>query len=160
MSAQGTLDFTLSNARRFYSSMGNPLDGKGLRERNLWIFWNSCWHPLGFEKAFSFFHTFEWQSVKAADTYKFLIVVSNSVIRLTKRIETFFLCKGIIFIHLKPKNWKRHTTNSTLLCHWNVYFTQPYFWVPFAVWFLFSLSFFPFPLLTTTWYNFNKFKQN
>ena len=23
--------FTLSNARRFYSSMGNPLDGKGLR---------------------------------------------------------------------------------------------------------------------------------
>ena len=24
-------DFTLSNARRFYSSMGNPLDGKGLR---------------------------------------------------------------------------------------------------------------------------------
>ena len=23
-------DFTLSNARRFYSSMGNPLDGKGL----------------------------------------------------------------------------------------------------------------------------------
>ena len=25
------VDFTLSNARRFYSSMGNPLDGKGLR---------------------------------------------------------------------------------------------------------------------------------
>ena len=25
-------DFTLSNARRFYSSMGNPLDGKGLRK--------------------------------------------------------------------------------------------------------------------------------
>ena len=25
------LDFTLSNARRFYSSMGNPLDGKGLK---------------------------------------------------------------------------------------------------------------------------------
>ena len=25
------IDFTLSNARRFYSSMGNPLDGKGLR---------------------------------------------------------------------------------------------------------------------------------
>ena len=24
------MDFTLSNARRFYSSMGNPLDGKGL----------------------------------------------------------------------------------------------------------------------------------
>ena len=24
------LDFTLSNVRRFYSSMGNPLDGKGL----------------------------------------------------------------------------------------------------------------------------------
>ena len=24
------LDFTLSNARRFYLSMGNPLDGKGL----------------------------------------------------------------------------------------------------------------------------------
>ena len=24
------IDFTLSNARRFYSSMGNPLDGKGL----------------------------------------------------------------------------------------------------------------------------------
>ena len=32
MSAQGTLDFTLSNARRFYSSMGNPLDGKGIRD--------------------------------------------------------------------------------------------------------------------------------
>ena len=26
-----TLDFTLSNARRFYSSMGNPLAGKGLK---------------------------------------------------------------------------------------------------------------------------------
>ena len=25
------IDFTLSNARRFYASMGNPLDGKGLR---------------------------------------------------------------------------------------------------------------------------------
>ena len=24
------IDFTLSNARRFYSSVGNPLDGKGL----------------------------------------------------------------------------------------------------------------------------------
>ena len=24
------IDFTLSNARRFYSSMENPLDGKGL----------------------------------------------------------------------------------------------------------------------------------
>ena len=24
------MDFTLSNASRFYSSMGNPLDGKGL----------------------------------------------------------------------------------------------------------------------------------
>ena len=24
------IDFTLSNAKRFYSSMGNPLDGKGL----------------------------------------------------------------------------------------------------------------------------------
>ena len=24
------IDFTLANARRFYSSMGNPLDGKGL----------------------------------------------------------------------------------------------------------------------------------
>ena len=24
------IDFTLSKARRFYSSMGNPLDGKGL----------------------------------------------------------------------------------------------------------------------------------
>ena len=30
-------DFTLSNARRFYSSMGNPLDGKGLMCRaNIW----------------------------------------------------------------------------------------------------------------------------
>ena len=26
------IDFTLSNARRFYSSMGKPLDGKGLTE--------------------------------------------------------------------------------------------------------------------------------
>ena len=25
------IDFTLCNARRFYSSMGNPLDGKGLK---------------------------------------------------------------------------------------------------------------------------------
>ena len=24
------IDFTMSNARRFYSSMGKPLDGKGL----------------------------------------------------------------------------------------------------------------------------------
>ena len=28
------IDFTLSNARRFYSSMGNLLDGKGLRRKN------------------------------------------------------------------------------------------------------------------------------
>ena len=27
------IDFTLSNARRFYSSKGNPLNGKGLREK-------------------------------------------------------------------------------------------------------------------------------
>ena len=27
------VDFTLSNARRSYSSMGNPLDGKGLKEQ-------------------------------------------------------------------------------------------------------------------------------
>ena len=26
------IDFTLSNARRFYSSMGNPLGSKGLNE--------------------------------------------------------------------------------------------------------------------------------
>ena len=42
------IEFTLSNARRFYSSMGNPLDRKGLKEiqnsnyyfteRNLWQF--------------------------------------------------------------------------------------------------------------------------
>ena len=29
------IDFTLSNARRFYSSMGNPLDGKGLEPKNV-----------------------------------------------------------------------------------------------------------------------------
>ena len=27
------IDFTLSNARRFYSLMGNPLDGKGLKSK-------------------------------------------------------------------------------------------------------------------------------
>ena len=27
------IDFTLSNARRFYSSMGNPLDGKGVKKK-------------------------------------------------------------------------------------------------------------------------------
>jgi len=27
------IDFTLSNARRFYSSMGNLLDGKGLTKK-------------------------------------------------------------------------------------------------------------------------------
>ena len=32
MSAQALIDFTLSNARRFYSSMGNLLDGKGLMQ--------------------------------------------------------------------------------------------------------------------------------
>ena len=26
------IDFTLSNARPFYSSMGNPLDGKGFKD--------------------------------------------------------------------------------------------------------------------------------
>ena len=30
------IDFTLSNARRFYSSMGNPLDGKGLSNVLWW----------------------------------------------------------------------------------------------------------------------------
>ena len=29
------IDFTLSNVRRFYSSMGNPLDGKGLKRNGL-----------------------------------------------------------------------------------------------------------------------------
>ena len=41
------IDFTLSNARRFYSSMGNLLDGKGLNtfrtvwtpRRNVWLGW-------------------------------------------------------------------------------------------------------------------------
>ena len=28
---RGLIDFTLSNARRFYSSMGNPLGMKGLK---------------------------------------------------------------------------------------------------------------------------------
>ena len=39
------IDFTLSNARRFYSSMGNLLDGKGLRvkksqtrSKSIWLF--------------------------------------------------------------------------------------------------------------------------
>ena len=30
MTLRALIDFTLSNARRFYSSMGNPLDEKGL----------------------------------------------------------------------------------------------------------------------------------
>ena len=38
MSARALIDFTLSNTRRFYSSMGNPLAGKGLKLCN----------PLGF----------------------------------------------------------------------------------------------------------------
>jgi len=52
------IDFTLYNARQFYSSMGNPLDGKGLKlglfaftslhvhvayPRVLWL---SCFHSL------------------------------------------------------------------------------------------------------------------
>ena len=31
------IDFTLSNARRFYSSMENPLAGKGLKVQNYTI---------------------------------------------------------------------------------------------------------------------------
>ena len=31
------IDFTLSNARRFYSSMGNPLDGKGLKNQKFYM---------------------------------------------------------------------------------------------------------------------------
>ena len=31
------IDFTLSNARRFYSSMGNPLDGKGFKLVKIWL---------------------------------------------------------------------------------------------------------------------------
>ena len=31
------IDFTLSNARRFYSSMGNPLGGKGLNLKFKWL---------------------------------------------------------------------------------------------------------------------------
>ena len=30
LALRALIDFTLSSARRFYSSMGNPLDGKGL----------------------------------------------------------------------------------------------------------------------------------
>ena len=37
------IDFTLSNARRFYSSMGNPLDGKGLK-RALSLFAKLLYH--------------------------------------------------------------------------------------------------------------------
>ena len=29
------IDFTLSNVRRIYSSMGNPLDGKGLKSNSV-----------------------------------------------------------------------------------------------------------------------------
>ena len=32
------IDFTLSNARRFYSSMGNPLDRKGLKSLIFFLF--------------------------------------------------------------------------------------------------------------------------
>ena len=35
------IDFTLSNARRFYSSMGNPLGVKGLKKRGH-LFLNNC----------------------------------------------------------------------------------------------------------------------
>ena len=37
------IDFTLSNARRFYSSMGNPLDGKGLKSFR-WHEWMQLHH--------------------------------------------------------------------------------------------------------------------
>ena len=46
------IDFTLSNARRFYSSVGNPLGWKGLSERmgHLQVshyliknFYQTCW---------------------------------------------------------------------------------------------------------------------
>ena len=42
MSAQGTYRFTLSNAKRFYSSMGSPLAGKGLSDvgSGYTIFWS------------------------------------------------------------------------------------------------------------------------
>ena len=30
--SRAVIDFTLANARRFYSSMGNPLHGKGLKD--------------------------------------------------------------------------------------------------------------------------------
>jgi len=37
------MDFTLANARRFYSPMGNPLDGKGLSNlvKTTWLKWSS-----------------------------------------------------------------------------------------------------------------------
>ena len=45
MSAQGTYRFSLSNARRFYSSMGNPLAGKGL---TIWKqMKKSTWRMIG-----------------------------------------------------------------------------------------------------------------
>ena len=34
------IDFTLSNARRFYSSMGKPLDGKGLNDQRKIVVFN------------------------------------------------------------------------------------------------------------------------
>lgn len=67
------------------------------------------------EKPFAFCNKFEWQSAKAADAYKFLIVVSNSVVKLTKCIETFFLCKSIIFIYLKQKKIESVTQLQTLI---------------------------------------------
>ena len=46
------IDFTLSNARRFYSSMGNPLGWKGLSDKYASVKVASAFRPFPCKKLF------------------------------------------------------------------------------------------------------------
>ena len=87
MSAQDInfIDFTLSNAKRFYSSMGNPLDRKGLsylnRDSDLTVL-NSHQRQLRFHfhfisisdpDIFPSFHSFSTTWVKGHDVSLILL---------------------------------------------------------------------------------------
>ena len=74
-------DFTLSNARRFYSSMGNPLDAKGLSKRSF-----STTHS----------HTFLILCNAERWTYKIQILVQPAIQMIwwsqEKEIQLFVSC--------------------------------------------------------------------
>ena len=95
------IDFTLSNARRFYSSMGNPSDMKGLRTTILFSLCSKHMQELSVKSANQFV---ELLSVKCSiQTSKCLLGSQRAHFNFTEptQFSTFFLFFYYCFYHNK-----------------------------------------------------------